>query len=147
MTPTITDHATAPTVTPVAGKRAMLRNGEITSPLKGDAAAAGYKPRWVAYAYTACEGQTAWMASGSYVPNWEYHPHDIIAILDDDAAPEPQPEAEVAAITGYVIGNSTIRASNVVVIEGIDGSHVFTPAEARALLQVLPGLIKIAEGK
>jgi len=157
MTPTITDPATAPTVAPVAGKRARLRNGEIIGPIAYISEGQTY--RWEAR--NKDNWLLTWTDSGGYDIAVDLHTHDIIAILDDEAAPseiafdlrsgwraaEPEPQAEVAPITGYLIGGSTIRASNVVVIEDMDGSHVFTPAEARALLQVLPGLIKIADGK
>ena len=159
MTPTITDPATAPTVAPVVGKRARLRNGEIVGPM-------AYTSEGQTYCWEARNKDNwllTWTDSGDYDITVDTHALDIIAILDDEvtsseiafdlrsgwraAEPEPQAEAEVAPITGYLIGGSTIRASNVVVIEDMDWSHVFTPAEARALLQVLPGLIKIAEGK
>jgi len=129
MTPTITDPA--PTVAPVVGKRARLRGSGIIPQ---------YDEGW----------QAVWTANGAYtLGDGKPHPFDIIAILDDEAAPEPQPEADVAEITGYRAGKAFFSTENglVMIRDGETDTVGLTPAEARALLQVLPGLIKIAEGK
>ena len=151
MTSTITDPATAPTVAPVVGKRARLRGSGIIPQ---------YDEGW----------QAVWTASGAYtLGEGKPHPFDIIAILDDEAAPEPQAEnidhgvgriqappkaqlmteTEVAEITGYRAGKAFFSAEDGrVMIHDVGADIVgLTPAEARALLQVLPGLIKIAEGR
>ena len=101
-----------------------------------------------------------WTASGAFKTP---HRLDIIAIIDDDVAPsevafdlrsgcraaepEPQAEAEVTPITGYEFGDAHVFVGARIYIRHTGDTVALTPAEARALLQVLPGLIKIAEGR
>lgn len=146
MTPTITDPATAPTVAPVIGKRARLRNGIETQPMCMSEIAGGtYHLR----AYVSGIGNLSWTDTGQFDIGRGPHKFDIIAILDDEAAPDPQPEAEVAAITGYRIGTAffSVEDGLIFIRESSADTASITPAEARALLSVLPGLIKIAEGR
>jgi len=144
MTTTLTDPATAPTVAPVVGKRARLRNGIETQPLGTDVNA---ESPYCFEAQVLDYGVMNWTDAGQFDTAYGSNQYDIIAILDDEVAPEPQ--AEVAEITGYRAGDAffSVEDGTVMIRDWESDTVGLTPAEARALLQVLPGLIKIAEGQ